>query len=145
MDRAKLIARERGIRHYFEKRLRQVADNCEEVWKRVYNSDIDLAGAMRRYCVKPYNTLADEVTAAEYATARFFRQDEIDVENLARLLDLSENLLNSAEEMVRLSQDAYRSAADGNMADVKAVTDMLDQGRMALKNQFAAREQFLMT
>jgi len=71
--------------------------------------------------------------------------DRYRIRSLARLLDLSENLLNSAEEMVRLSQDAYRSAADGNMADVKAVTDMLDQGRMALKNQFAAREQFLMT
>jgi len=145
LDRAKLVARERGIRRYFEKRLRQVAGNCEEAWKRVYNRDIDLAGAMRRYCVKPYNALADEVRAAEFATARFFQQDEIDVENLARLLDLSENLLNDAEEMVRLSQDAYRAAADGDAADVKVVLDMLDQGRMALKNRFAEREQFLMS
>ncbi len=145
LDREKLVARERGIRRYFEKRLRQVAGNCEEAWKRVYNRDIDLAGAMRRYCVKPYNALADEVRAAEFTTARFFRQNEIDVENLIQLLDLSENLLANAEEMVRLSQDAYRAAADGDAADVKITLDMLDQGRMALKNQFAEREQFLMS
>jgi len=144
-DREKQMARERGIRRYFEKRLRQVASNCEEAWKRVYNQNIDLAGAMRKYCVKPYNALADEVRSAEFSTARFFQSDEIDVENLAKLLELSESLLKNADEMVRLSQDAYRAAADGDETDVKVVLDMLDQGRMALKNQFNEREQFLMS
>ena len=144
-ERERKIARERGIRRYFENRLRQVASNCEEAWKRVYNQDIDLATAMRRYCVKPYKELADTVRAAEFTTARFFQNDDIDVESLARLLELSENFLQEAEEMVRLSQDVYRAAADGDTDDVRAVLELLDQGRMTLKNRFAEREQFLMS
>ena len=143
-EKAKNISRERAIRRYFEKRLRLVADNCEEAWKRIYQTDIDLATAIRKRCVKPYQTLADQVVAADFSTARFFRQQTVDAESLAGLLDLSENLRDNAENMVQLSEEVYRAAGKQDLTTVERLLEQLDQGRMTLKNQFAERDQFLM-
>ncbi len=142
-EQERKIARERAIRRYMQKRLRLIADNCQEIWKRIYQTDIDLATAIRKQCVQPYNALADSVLAADFTTARFFRENKTDPEQLAGLLDLTEKLRDNVEALVRASQQGYKAATDQDLTTLRTILHQLDQGRMALKNQFAEREQFL--
>jgi len=144
-EQERAIARERGIRNYFEKRLRRVAENCDEAMKRVYNKDIGLATEIRQKCVGPYERLANTVRAAAFDTARFTQNTKLDIENLQRLLTLSETLLSKAEEMTALSLQIHDSTTNGDTETTKTLITKLDRGRKVLEDMFDQREQFLMS
>ncbi len=138
------LAQERGIRRYFELRLRQVADNCRQTWQRVYEPDIKLATGLRQHCEEPYTKLADRVKAADYRTGRYLTENVVPAEDMAKLLALSEALLNDAEGMVDRSLAAYNTAMTGDLATVWRLQTELDQGCLAIANRFGERERFLM-
>jgi phage-related minor tail protein len=143
-ERAQRVAQERGVRRYLEQRLRQVAENCEKTWKRVFDQDIDLATALRTNSCKPYTALADRVRAADYRTGQYLSRDEVPLDDIIKLLALTEGVLEQAEAMIEASQDAYNAAAVGDLNHVRNTGLVLDQGCLEIGNRFAEREQFLL-
>lgn len=140
------IAQEQGVRRYLEQRLRQVSKNCDEVWRRITSPpDLDLANELRTRCSVAYAKLADQVQAADYTTSRFLSQSKASLDDLAQMLALSQGVLDQAQQMVDLSQSMYNAASetDPDLAAVQRACTQLDQGRMAIANRFAQREQFL--
>jgi hypothetical protein len=143
------IEQEQGVRRYLEQRLRQVSSNCDQAWRRVYEHDldlVDLATTLRKHCSDAYGRLADQVQAADYRTSRFLSQSKTSLDDLAQMLALSQDVLGQAQQMVELSQDVYNaaSASSPDLAAVQRGYEQLDQGRMAIANRFAQREQFLL-
>lgn len=144
--RQQRIDQEQGVRRYLEQRLRQVSENCRGAQRRVYDYDLDLATELRTRCSVPYAALADEVQAADYTTSHYLSQSHASLDDLVQMLALSQGVLAQAQEMVDLSQALYNAAseADPDLAVVQRACTQLDQGRLALANRFAEREQFLL-
>ncbi len=140
------IGQEQGVRRYLEQRLRQVSSNCDEVWRRVSEHDLDLATTLRKQCREAYAKLADQVQAADYTTSRYLSQSRTSLDDLVKMLALSQGVLDQAQQMVDLSESMYNSASDAkpDLAVVRRACTQLDRGRLAIANRFAEREQFLL-
>lgn len=140
------IDQEQGVRCYLEQRLRQVSSNCQQAWQRVYEHDLDLATALRKHGSEAYTGLADQVQAADYRTSHFLSQSAASLDDLVQMLALSQGVLAQAQQMVELSQAVYNAASvtSPDLTVVRRGCEQLDQGRMAIANRFAEREQFLL-
>lgn len=144
--RQQRIDQERGVRRYLEQRLRQVSSNCQQIWQRVYEHDLDLATALRKHCSNSYAALADQVQAADYSTSHYLSQSKASLDDLTQMLALSQDVLAQAQRMVDVSQSVYNAVTVSAPAleTVRRGCTDLDQGRLAIANRFAEREQFLL-
>jgi hypothetical protein len=145
-ERDARIDQEQGVRRYLEQRLRQVSGNCDQVWQRITGHDLDLATTVRKHCRDAYTKLADQVQAADYTTSRYLSQSRTSLDDLVQMLALSQGVLTQAQEMVDLSQSVYNAASlsSPELETVRRGCEQLDQGRLAIANRFAEREQFLL-
>jgi hypothetical protein len=145
-ERQARIDQERSIRRYLEQRLRQVSSNCDQAWRRVYEHDLGLATNLRKHGANAYDRLADQVQAADYQTSHFLSQSKASLDDLVQMLALSQDVLVLAQNMVEVSQSVYNMAiaAPPDLAAVQRGSEQLDQGRLAIANRFAEREQFLL-
>ncbi len=139
------LQQEQAVRRYLEQRLRQVSNNCQGAWQRVYEHDLNLATALRTHCSAAYTRLADQVRVADYSAGDFLSQPNATLDDLTQLLALSQDVLAQAQNMVDLSQSVYNaaSASPPDLAAVQRGCTQLDQGCVAIANRFAERDQFL--
>lgn len=143
-EREARIRREQRIRLYLEQRLRRVSENCRQSWQRILDQDMDLACDMRKQCSKAYEILAGQIQAADLSSSGFLQQAQAPLADLARLLALSQGVLDDAEAMVDLSQQLYAAVAAGDLDALRRGAGELDQGRLRIENDWSRREQFLL-
>lgn len=141
------VEQERGVRRYLEHRLREVSKNCDEIWHRVWDrGDQQLATEIRTHCSQRYAEMADKVQAADYRTSAYLSRPQVPLEDHLQMLAITQDVLSQVNAMVELSRRVYEAATQSppDLDAVRRGCRELDNGRLAIANRFAEREQFLL-
>ena len=142
-ERAAHKTREEGIRRYLEQRLRQINNNCQQAWERIYQHDIELASQVRIHCCQRYQRLADWVRQMGEQAAVQLQIPALSLDALIQLLAHTQGVLDQAQAMVHLSERLYQAAVDKDREAICQISQQLEKGSLEIENRFAERDKFM--
>lgn len=142
-ERADHWARERKIREYLVERLRRVAANCDQAWRAMYGQNDELVTAIRERCRTPYENLAKKIEAENEQANHRSQLPLLRQNALAQLLRRTQEVLDQAQSMVRLSENLYRAVVDKRFEDVRQLSQQLQKGCNEIENRFEERKEIM--
>ncbi len=123
--------------------LGRVRSNLEEAWTRAFRSPLQNLATALRSLAKAVPDLQDELRASTYAQSTLLARKQVNLDDLRRILDLNDALLQQAQDAADTSQTMYRRVVEDMPGDVEVQARKLEIALQDLRNMIIKRNALL--
>ena len=134
------------LRRRVSEYLKRVETNLDDAGARLFRLNTvgqELAADLRRLRTGPLARLQEETRDVHYRDARYFASTWVPDEQVARMLELDDELLRRAQKLALDTEALYAASVDGDIGACARARDALDKDINQLRRVLGERSAFI--